>query len=76
MLKERLERSVTLAREVADRLDVDLFDDRRRGRFRDIVHNCMICTHQSACRTQVMERLQIDKPLPQCRNRELFERGE
>ncbi|ABD54371.1 DUF6455 family protein [Jannaschia sp. CCS1] len=75
MLADRLERSVTLAKEVADRLDVDLFDDHRRGRFRDIVQNCLTCAYQQECQKQVMDSPRISSPLPHCRNKELFERG-
>ena len=72
----RLERSVALAKEVAQKLEVDLFDDQRRGRFRDIVQNCLICAYQSECQRQVMDGQALDAPQSHCRNKAFFSNGD
>lgn len=69
---QRVEQSVALAKEVAGKLDVDLFDERRRGQFRQIVQNCTICAYQNECRAQVMQTTQLDRPYIHCRNQEIF----
>ena len=71
---ERVERSVALAKEVAGKLEIDLFDERRRGRFRQIVQNCTTCAYQNDCRKQVTEVQVLETTLPHCRNRVLFSR--
>ncbi len=76
MLNGRVERSIALAKEVAETLEVDLFDDRRRGRFRDIVQNCLICAYQPNCANQVTGSGKINLPLQHCRNRDFFSQGE
>lgn len=72
MFAARTERSVNIARHMAGTLQIDLFDDHRRGRFREIVLNCDTCAHHSECMRLVMDGTPIKSAPTHCRNRAFF----
>ncbi|UWQ96895.1 hypothetical protein K3728_06680 [Rhodobacteraceae bacterium M385] len=69
---ERTARSVAIAKTMARMLGVDLFDEHRRGRFKELVQNCDVCFLHKDCYQQVEERTPIRAVPTHCRNRHDF----
>lgn len=76
MYTARAERSDALAKDVAQKLNVDLFDNHRHRRFRDLVQNCLICAYQSECQRQLIDAKTLETPLPHRRNTVVFSNGD
>lgn len=75
MFAARTELSVAIAKRMAEALNVDLFDEYRRGNFRQIVQNCVSCAHNSQCARNLTDMKPLATPLPHCRNNEIFSLG-
>ncbi|GAB5446857.1 MAG: hypothetical protein Gyms2KO_17300 [Gymnodinialimonas sp.] len=76
MYHARIERSVAHAKDVAERLSIDLFDDRYRGHFRQIVDNCATCAYQTQCHLKIVDGTPLEGVPTHCRNKEFFAPGE
>ncbi|WP_247716979.1 DUF6455 family protein [Gymnodinialimonas ceratoperidinii] len=72
--ERRTARSVAHAKNMARALNVDLFDERYRGRFKEIVQNCLICAHHADCGNRVTIASVTDTPPALCRNKGVFGR--
>lgn len=73
--EQRTARSVAHAKNMALALNIDLFAERYRGRFKEIVLNCSICLHHSNCSEQVAAVSVTGTPPLHCRNKGAFGRS-